>query len=261
MRKHIFLAVGALAALMNFSTIAQATDMGARPMPRTPIYTPPKQVSVFNVTGFYAGGTLNYTHADGCSAETEKFFGFSLSANCGGDGFGGGLLAQALYQPQGSIWFVGARATYEWVRARGGGSVALNGPAGCGFCGSIAGTSFKSGIEDPWALDLMVGLTNNSRTAIYVKGGYRAAEVSAAGNGPGVSVKSGGKTHDGWGLGVGIMQDLGNNWSVFAEYDFTRYDAKTHTLSGGGVQLPIKIRPDDAHTGRLGLTYRFNTSG
>lgn len=246
-----FLVAGALAAL---TTVAHAADIRPMPQQSHSYQLPPQRVELFNWTGFYAGGLLNYVHADDCSGQTGTFWGFSLSGDCGGKGFGGGLSAMALYQPPGSQWGVGGRVMYEWLNADGGSAITLQGPAWCGFCGPLAGTRFSGGLDRSLTLSGLLLYVPQRRTALYLHGGWKRSSGEAQASAFGTTIKDS-KTHNGWEAGIGVMQDFGYNISGFLEYAYAEHGAKTYF----GSTVPTQFDPGDSHTVRFGLHYKFGT--
>jgi outer membrane immunogenic protein len=250
MRKHYVLAMGALIAL---TTAAAAADI--RPVQqRTPTYTPPKQVSVFNWTGLHFEGNLGYGWS-GAQAQTGSFGPFSLSGNSDGSGWGYGLGLMALYQPTHNNWAYGLNADWFGLDADGGSAITLSGPGGCGFCGPIAGSNYRHEVSSVARVTGVLGYAQD-RVLLFVDGGLAYGKGKARATIGGFST-SDSENHTGWTLGAGIKWAAVGNWTVTSKYDFVRLKDETYGFAAGPLSVPTRTNLDDIHVIKVGLGYKF----
>lgn len=127
--------------------------------------------------------------------------------------------------------------------------------------GDSGGDSHSVTFEKSWGWSggLMVGAEVSQGTLLYGKGGFAQGKFKLSGTD--ISAANGFNTApdiDGWTIGGGLRQAIGNGWSIGAEYMYTQYDtANIFSASGSESNWKWSEKADiglDEHTARITLT-------
>jgi len=248
------------AALALGTGLASAADLPARmPVKAAPIMEP-----AFSWTGFYLGANLG-----GKWGRFDETLSATALAGAPAIGFtsdsqssivGGGQLGymwqtgQFVFGVEGDIDGTGLRRSATAVA-----------PVVAPF---VAGDSLT--VRNDWQASARgrLGLTWD-RTLLYVTGGGSWANLRAnaafvpAGAVPGTALSID-RTLFGWTVGGGVDFGLTQNWSLGAEYRFTRYDTSREafgplTTTAAGATTPINLSTAlDTHEVTARLNYHFS---
>jgi outer membrane immunogenic protein len=260
MKKLLISSIAALA----IGTPALAADMAVKA-------PPPAPVPVYSWTGFYIGGNVGYEHTKsdyttsfgfGNGGFTEASVAFISAVGTGSasrGGFTGG--GQAGYNWQSGNYLLGIEASINGLSN----SAALN------FTGvTPGGTSFalSNSLDPQWIVTVnpRVGIVFD-RVLFYATGGLAFlhatynqtfADLSVGGGGSATSST----TKTGWDAGGGVEYALTNNWSVRAEYlysRFTGFNTNTNSVVGGFAVNPLSGSANvSVQMARFGLNYQFH---
>ncbi len=222
------------AAIVAFAAPVFAADIPPRTYTKAPVYTTPQVV--YNWTGFYIGGHLGGAFAGNNSLEGS------------GGRFMGGVQGGFDYQFA-TNWVVGAEAQYSWL-SNNNNSVL--------FPGSTLVTTNNNQLGSATG---RLGYTWGP-ALLYAKGGYAWRDnnnigVTVAGV-PAAFTTDG--THKyGYTVGAGLEYMFAPNWSAKAEYQY--YNFGTTTFTSGPAPIVGSHFPDDEHTVKVGVNYRFGWGG
>jgi outer membrane immunogenic protein len=277
-------------ALMVSAVPATAADLPSRPVFKAPVAVAP----AFSWTGFYVGGNLGYAWGnqasglgivDGTGSSCHFVCGIAsndlLAVQAAGSssfkpsGFGGG--GQFGYNLQATNWVYGVEVDFGAFRQRqtittNGVSLAAN-TLGNNCTVSPCTGNFSSSMQADWLLTLRprIGFAWE-RSLIYATGGLALTHLSFSqsyrdnvdffsGTGGSESATAS-KTVMGWTVGGGVEQALTNNWSMKAEYLYTRFDGLNATGqltdgAGGVATFTNNIGTFSSNIVRGGVNYRF----
>ncbi len=262
MKRNLLLSTVAGLAL-TAASLAQAADLGRRPVYEAPRPQPP--VPMFSWTGCFIGA-----HVGG---------GASTIASGHAPSSGSGLLGEDR-----SVWDLPVLATgsgtirtepnaRNTIHSSGvvyGGQIGCDyqfaGPLVIGIQGSFSGTSIDGGAADNtgtlgitnrWIGDVTgrLGYSIWPQTLLYAKGGSAWTRTKVS-----LFPDSGdfrNTTLSGWIAGGGFEWAFAPNWSVFAEYDHYDFGNKTARVNTGEpdiIAVSIKPRIDVV---KVGVNYRF----
>jgi outer membrane immunogenic protein len=228
--KYSLLAGTGVLTVALASTPALSADIPTRPIAKAP----PAVASLFNWTGFYAGGHVGWGRGDNEWFAPSTGYQFSWDF----DGvFGGGHVG---YNYQAGSLVAGIQAE---INASGidGSDVDPGGPL-------VFRTKFKAF----GSVDARLGVAFD-RTLAYVIGGYAAAKIRRTLTTTGQFADFSG-THDGWNLGAGVEYAYGTNWTTRIEYRY--YDFGEDSFPSTGGFLPHRYDLT-MHTVRIGASYKF----
>lgn len=249
-------------------------------------------------TGFYAGGNAGYAWGsanntlsiadDGGVACHFCFASDIASAESGGssgfspNGFTGG--AQVGYNWQASNLVYGAELDFEAFSQRQSVNSTFNLPAStgsvvaCGVAIACVG-NLATSVKTDWLITLRprVGYAFDN-TLVYITGGLALTQLSlsqvysdninfGAATGGSLSLSSS-QTKVGWVIGGGLEHAIGNQWSVKAEYLYTRFDGISadarlvHIFPGGidGGGFSNNLDHFSSNIVRVGFNYKFGAS-
>lgn len=219
--RNLHLMIGGLTAGLVSSSPVFAADLSNMTAQQPIAYSDAGMATATdNWTGFYAGAHVG--GAIGALSSDDFEFDGDKTALTGG--------VQAGYLQQFGMWVVGAEATAS-VSDELTYELAPN-----------------AGLKENWAVAAKLrGGVALGDTLIYNVVGAQFAELEGTG-----AVTSGADTYAGVVFGAGVEQNLGNNFSVRAEYLQTRYFDAESSIAGVG-------RTDDLvnHEVTLGVNYRF----
>jgi outer membrane immunogenic protein len=223
------------------------------PPPRAPATYVPTPVPLYNWSGFYIGGNLGYGFS---SSSTFSDTLASTFASTTSSSFLGGAQVGVNWEFWGGV-VIGAEADFDWLPNTQN-TLTLTAPGGA--------TSATANINNRWLTlaDAKLGYAWD-RLLIYGKGGGAFAGASnsgltVSGGGPVLAV-SGPSTNDGWNAGVGLEYAFWGTWSVWAEYDYIRFNSATFTAATtagtvfSGDVISANNRVIDLV--RVGLNYKF----
>jgi outer membrane immunogenic protein len=214
--------IGAAAALLALSMVANAAEVPPYPRPvAPPVYVPPP----FSWTGFYVGANLG--GAWGQRNLTDTLLGLTLSnINDKGAFIGGGQLG---YNYQFGNAVLGIEADFDGVATTNSPGTGVVGPA----FGTIQVTS-----NNRWITTLAgrFGVTNDTWLFYGKAGGgwvgYDNLTITNTVTGARIT-GFGNNTNNGWLVGAGIEWALAPNWSVKIEYDYLGLSSQTFTAPTG----------------------------
>jgi outer membrane immunogenic protein len=221
MRK-VLQTIGAAAALLTLSMVANAAEVPPYPRPvAAPVYVPPP----FSWTGFYLGANLG--GAWGQRNLTDTLIGLSLSnVNEKGAFIGGGQLG---FNYQFGNFVLGVEGDFDGVATTNSPGTGVVGPA----FGTIQVTS-----NNRWITTLAgrFGVTNDT-WLFYGKAGsgwVGSDNLTIINTVTGARIAGfGNNTNSGWLVGAGIEWALAPNWSVKIEYDYLGLNSQTFTAPAG----------------------------
>jgi outer membrane autotransporter protein len=217
----------------SFGTIAKAADWKA-------------PASVYNWTGFYAGGQVGY----GSGRASGSWEGL-------GGTFSGPLVP---YEMPGVIG--GVQAGYNW---QSGGFV-LGGevdvafgsmPGGAVQFTGIATVTANQRIDALASARVRAGALINDTTLLYATAGLGAgnSQLTVTSVGGLNTTARNSQTHVGWTVGVGGEMALHDNWTVGAEYKYFDLGSKLYSDPAnvdGSATIALKV-----HTVVVKANYRF----
>jgi len=246
-------------------------------------------------TGLYFGGnagyawgstnnTLNIADDGGvachfCFASDITSAGGNGSSSFSPKGFTGG--AQVGYNWQASNLVYGAELDFEafsqqqTVNSSFGLPASTGSVVACGVGINCVG-NFATSVKTNWLLTFRprVGYAFDN-TLIYITGGLALTDLSlsqtysdninfGAATGGNLSVSSS-QTKVGWVVGGGLEQAIGNQWSLKAEYLYTRFDGTStndrlsHSFPGGvdGAGFSNSLDHLSSSIVRVGFNYKF----
>jgi outer membrane immunogenic protein len=266
-----------VSAILGISA-ASAADLPAQTYTKAPAIV----ATVYNWTGFYAGGSVGADWQRGDTTLQGDPAGTILvgniitraltagaipqSASQRGTGFIGGLTAG--YNIQSDRFVFGVEGDASWLNSRSTSIVSTN-VAALGFPPIVTTTETKAN----WLGTFRgrVGLLAAPQTLLYATGGLAAGGVSGSSSvAPGpvcfnnafCAAGAGSATLWGWTVGGGLEQAFGQQWTVKFEYlyyDLGSFSYKLLSNSFVGIGAPLY----DANTkvtgqiARIGLNYRF----
>lgn len=242
------------AVFMIFAYMAYADNARAADVPQ------PRAVSApsFSWTGIYGGIHLGYGWADTSHATPAlpaPFPALSLSSSPSGDDFLYGVEAAALYQFPGTIVVAGIAADYSWGRLSGSSGITLNGPAGCGPCGPLAGTNYSVSLDDIGTAKGVLGLSMG-RVLPYVTGGVAFAEGRATASAPGGSI-SASDDLTGWTVGGGALWAMNDVLMLGVDYSYLRFDDGNYAFNVFGPVAVTAGGRTDAHIVKAKALLKF----
>jgi outer membrane immunogenic protein len=268
MNRILTFGIGALAlAGMTFS--ASAADIARRPPPvMAPVVAPPV---VYNWSGFYIGGNVGGKWADhDGDIFLDQFVGFTplgVFGN-GGNGSEGAFVGggQIGFNWQAGSWVFGVEGDFQ--------GTSLERTFVC--CGPLAPAFFVPGdvisVQNDWQASIRgrIGYAWD-RFMVYATGGVAFANIEATvalqpvGVVPGLFA-SASETLIGGTVGGGIEFGLWDNWTLGAEYRFTRFDSGDFDLGNFFVtpitSFPLRSSFDlETHEVTARLNYRFSWWG
>jgi outer membrane immunogenic protein len=271
MNRTLTLGIGAL-ALGAMTIPASAADIPRRPPPvMAPVVAPPV---VYNWSGFYIGGHLGGKWADHeGDIFLDQFVGFTP---LGLAAFGNGGNDEAAFMGGGQIgfnWQAGA-----WVFGVEGDFSATSAELTFVCCGPLVPPSspFFPGdtisVKNDWQASIRgrIGYAWD-RFMVYATGGIAFANIEATvalvpvGPLPGLFA-SASETLVGGTVGAGIEFGLWDNWTLGAEYRFTRFDSGDFDHGNFFVtpitSFPLRSSFDlETHEVTARLNYRFSWGG
>ena len=210
------------AAVLISASAASAADLAVLPYTKAPAYAPP--APIYNWTGFYIGG-----HIGGAfGGSNNVFVPGVVGVNGNNDGvFMGGV--QVGYDLQVSPnWVFGVEANYSFL------------DTSSSFANRLGSVTGRFGYT--WVPALL-----------YVKGGYGWADSRFTNGFAG----TGGR--DGYTVGGGLEYLFTQDWSGKVEYQY--YDLGTVNFVGPPPTRTPGSFPNDQHTIKVGLNYRFFWGG
>lgn len=267
---------------------AIAADMRAAPVYKAPVLGAP----AFSWTGFYVGGNAGYAWGsqdnalgivDGSGAACHFFCTPAndlTSAQAAGSprfnpqGFTGG--GQFGYNWQASNWVYGIEFDFGTFQQKQSVTSAVSLPSNTANSNCTAlpcAGSVTSSMKADWLMTLRprIGYAWD-RSLVYATGGLAVTKLSFSqsysdnidffsGTGGSASA-NGSKTVAGWTIGAGFEQAFANNWSVKAEYLYTRFDGLSVVGgltdgSGGRATFNNSVGSLSSNIVRGGVNYRF----
>jgi outer membrane immunogenic protein len=248
-----------LAFVGIFAGTAFAADLPNTKEPLAPLPIP------FTWTGFYLGGHAGYGWGSKTFLDNYPTPDLELDADTGFGGGVGGL--QAGYNYQYNWLVIGAEGDFTW-------SGAQHSSFGCFTFGNqicsahpewVSTITGRIGIAPPPAsffgpslfyVKGGVAWANDSFTDVATKAGYRDGVPAVPGD---VFVAN--QIRAGWTVGGGIEYAFAPNWSIFAEYDYFRFNARSVPFTDGGSGFFTEEIHQTMNMATIGLNYRFSSAG
>jgi outer membrane immunogenic protein len=233
---------------------AMAADLSARPIYKAPA---PVGAAVFSWTGFYIGGNIGakWGRFDETLSSPNTSVAFSRG-DSNTEFVGGGQIG---YLWQTGQFVFGIEGDIDATRLRD--SVAV----GTGAFPFVAGDSLS--VRNDWQSSVRgrIGWAFD-RVLVYATGGGAWGNLKTTGTFPPSLPVSTDKTVFGWSVGGGVDYMLMANWSLGAEYRFTRFDRDNTVALGAlpvvGGTTPINATTNlDTHEVTARLSYHFGGSG
>jgi outer membrane immunogenic protein len=254
----------AVAALLIAPRASSAADLKMKPLLKAP---PPP---IFSWTGCFVGGQVGWgwqrskitQHGQHTLPSTSFLSSSSGSIDTNGPVFGGQVGCN--YQVD-KTWVFGAQGTFLGASIKGTGTDPHSGAIDFASNGNnLVYGNGTIGIDTKsiFSATGRIGFTGWSpQTMLYVRGGaawmntdYNLANAVLNYNGQNLDV-----THFGWTVGGGIEWMFATNWSVFAEYNYYSFDAKSLTVNfGDGTINSIKVQPT-VSTVTVGVNLHFGS--
>jgi outer membrane immunogenic protein len=221
---------------------AQAADMAARPVYKTPVATP-----VWSWTGFYVGANVGFASSRTRISNPDNSY-FSLSNasfNSNQSGVIGGL--QAGYNWQFNNIVVGLEGDISAASLNRSTSAGTLGFTGDTFNGNMTALGTVRG-RIGWAFD---------RLLIYGTGGVAFANLKDQYFSPVFPFTAGPSSSvTGWTAGGGAEFALSGNWTVKAEYLHVGFPSRSATVTAIGNTYLFAFK-DSLDIGRVGINYKF----
>jgi outer membrane immunogenic protein len=251
LRRVLLASVGAVA----LAGTAFAADLPTRAPP--PVYVPP--VPIFTWTGFYVGGDIGYAWGTvnanaGDSLGDFRSLSFSDSGVIGGGHVG--------YNLQLSQWVIGLEGDVDGSSLKKSASGDLVVPAllqqGVFFNGIIPATVNTS-------LDIQGSIRGRlgyawDRVLLFATGGASFGGFKTTLETP-FAFASRQNTRVGWTVGGGLEYAVTNNWSLRAEYRYTKYGNNTIFASGAfGAIGGFANAKFEENRVTVGASYKFETA-
>jgi outer membrane immunogenic protein len=226
---------------------------------------PAAMPSVYNWTGFYAG--LNAGYAWGKSDPTLQDVSFfegspqvAATPSLKPKGFiGGGQLG---YNWQSGIWVLGAELDFSGLDVKASERVAGLFVQGV----NIFNTTFSSRYDWLFTARARLGVTIAPNSLLYATGGLAVTHakdsVSTLNTANGVTADwSESETLVGGTVGAGVEYAFAPNWSVKAEYLYSKFKDSSPPLTGsnvgGVISGPVAEFDHNLHVVRAGINYKF----
>ena len=206
----------------------------------------PQAALPFSWTGFYVGGHFaGASGGKGWADPTDTFANSSFPTRGPVDGILGG--AQVGYNYQIGALVAGVAGEFSWGK--------LDGNANCGQNGSALVCNSETS-----SMATVTGRLGYAwhRTLFYAKGGIAWSRDKYYAASPSINalVWQNSEIRAGWIVGGGIEYALSHNWSIFGEYDYIKFGAKTIDLKNAAGDFPATI-DTRLHVGKIGLNYKF----
>jgi outer membrane immunogenic protein len=231
--KH--LVIGAVAAVAMSAGSAFAADLPPRP----PLYKArPPIVSTW--TGCYVGANVGVGHSHTYVNDEAAPFG-PIATLDDTTAVGGGQIG-CDYQFSGN-WVFGAQAMFDGAGFRASATSPVLAPA------TLNG-------RIPWfaTATARLGYVTVPNVLLYVKGGGAWTHTDANLTVGGVQIDAVSFGKFGWTVGGGVEWKLSGGWSMFAEYNYLRFNDKVVTFPNtnniGNVHQDVQV-------GLVGVNYRF----
>jgi outer membrane immunogenic protein len=118
---------------------------------------------------------------------------------------------------------------------------------------SVIGSLFNASLEhkNSWSIGGRAGFLSSPSTLWYGTAGYTQANFDLTSSAGSLDIPE----FKGYFLGAGVESHMVGNWSLRAEYRFTRFDRETVFSVPGLTDLGLE---PSMHTARLALTYKFS---
>ncbi len=249
LRRVLLASVGAVA----LAGTALAADLPTRAPP--PVYVPP--VPIFTWTGIYVGGDIGYAWGTVNANAGDNFGDFRSFSTTDNGVIGGGHVG---YNLQLNQWVIGLEGDVDGSSLSKSGSGILVIPAlfdaGGPFGGLIPATVSAS-------LDVQGSIRGRlgyawDRVLLYGTGGVSFGGFRASIDTPfGYAERS--NTRVGWTAGGGIEYAVTNNWSIRAEYRYTKYGNNTIYADGifGAIGGFANAKFEENRV-TVGFSYKFD---
>jgi outer membrane immunogenic protein len=256
MKKKLLITAGVLALGTG---LASAADLPAR----MPVKAPPVVATVYDWTGFYFGGNAGgkWGRFDD-TVRTPTGAALGITSDSDASFVGGG---QVGYMWQTGQFVFGVEGDIDGTRLRNNFTAVA--PVVAPF---VAGDVFS--LQNDWQASARGRLGwAADRVLLYVTGGaawgnLKATGTTIASTVPGAlpaGTLSLDRTLFGWTVGGGVDFGIAPNWSIGAEYRFTRFNNDNNgnalgTLGGTILTLDQRL---DTHEVTARLNYHFNMGG
>jgi outer membrane immunogenic protein len=222
---------------------AFAADLPVKTPRAIPLPNAFSSVPVYTWTGCYLGGNIgggwqrtSYSNQDGT--------GVDIGSNTGSSFVGGGQIG-CDYQI--GAWVVGVQGLLDEAALKGSVPVPNTRPTV---------TIFN---DNRWfaTATTRVGYAIQPTLLLYGKGGaaWTSEEISVEAP-PAPAAPFATDKGAGWTTGVGLEYMFAPRWSVFAEYDFLRFGARTVTGIVDGTPHSAEVK-QDIQTALIGVTWRL----
>jgi outer membrane immunogenic protein len=279
MKRFVLAAISLVAFAV--ASPASAADLAARPYTKAP---PLPSAAVYDWAGFYIGGNVGgaWTDFNGsntvpCSAACPFFVppnADAINANARFKGSNGSFTGggQAGYNWQLGAVVTGVEADINWVGAKSDLTSTLpyvTNPAN--------GNRFDNSARADWIATIRgrLGMTAGSNLLLYVTGGAAIAGLKLTSTVTELvpipvgncalfhcGTSSVDTTKLGWTAGGGAEFAIDRNWSIKAEYLYSKFggvgSTTTYALASGASAQPINHNVDTTiQMGRVGFNYRF----
>jgi outer membrane immunogenic protein len=222
----------------------------------------PAAVLAYRWTGCYLGANVGAASDRATFADFNPLFPSSLDLGSARatSALGGGQIG---CDYQAGNWVFGLQGMGEATSLRGT-SHYLPGPTDPRL-NNIYDTSSR--ISSLVTATARLGYAIQPQVLIYAKAGgaWMRSTLDYTVNGMGVTFPyTGSETRTGWTAGGGVEFLIAPNWSVFAEYNYIDFGAKTVSLQGnGGAVPPGATQPIQVNhridTAMFGVNYRFGS--
>jgi outer membrane immunogenic protein len=249
--KRFLMAAGALA----FATAAQAADLPAKPVYKSPAMVP----VAYNWTGFYVGGHVGWGWQNATASLVSVPPGSPLPAgtliSSDSNGFLGG--GQVGWNWQTGQLVFGLEGDFSWTGQSTATTVTSTVP--------VAGTTVTGATKYNWFATgtARVGVASSNWLA-YVKGGVAFADLDFTGSDvvPGVgtfTVNPFSDTRTGWTVGAGFEYGFAPNWSAKIEYNYMDFGTEQYpTATTPFVGNTVIDHDLQVHAVKGGINFRWS---
>ena len=251
LRRVLLASVGAVA----LAGTAFAADLPTRAPP--PVYVPP--VPIFTWTGIYVGGDIGYAWGTLNANAGDSLGDFRTFSTSDNGVIGGGHVGYNLELNQ---WVIGLEGDVDGSSLRKTESGAIVIPAlfnQGGFFNGIIPATVSGNLDIQGSIRGRLGYAWD-RVLLFATGGVAFGGFNASIDTPfGYAQRS--NTRVGWTVGGGLEYAVTNNWSLRAEYRYTKYGNNTVYASNAfGAIGGFANAKFEENRVTVGFSYKFDTA-